>query len=176
MTDRANRNPKEFSEQAVNRIRPDNDIAGANNVIPFSDYSTNMAIAKVSHAIGAAGKNKLIFSHDPAQYAQGNAMSEPTREEIREAIGAGEARSDTKIVRIEGKLDLVLSKLDDVRQDNRTTRANQWVIGLGLAVLIVAIVALIPVFFSMGSQIRDLVHAEVHDQLPAPTARTSSQK
>jgi hypothetical protein len=103
----------------------------------------------------------------------GSVMTDPTREEIKEAIGAAEARGETKIARFEGKLDLVLSKLDDVRQDNRTTRANQWVIAFGLALLIVAMVASFPAFFSIGSQIRDLVHTEVHDQLPA---RPSNQK
>ncbi len=57
---------------------------------------------------------------------------------------------------------LDLSKLDDARQDNRTTRANQWVIGLGLAALIVTIVSIFPVFFDWGSKIRDLVDKEVH--------------
>jgi hypothetical protein len=52
---------------------------------------------------------------------------------------------------MERKLDLVLSKLDGVRDDNRSTRANQWVIGLGLAVLIVAVTSLFPVFFSIGA-------------------------
>lgn len=98
----------------------------------------------------------------------GATMTDPTREEIKAEISASEARGETKITLFAGKLDLVLSKLDDVRQDNRTSRANQWVIGFGLAVLIVAVAALFPVFFSMGSQIRDLVHMEVHDQLPKP--------
>ncbi len=97
-----------------------------------------------------------------AALPQGDAMSDLTREEMREAIAASEARGDTKIARFEGKLDLVLSKLDDVRQDNRTTRANQWVIGLGLAALIVTIVSIFPVFFDWGSKIRDLVDKEVH--------------
>jgi hypothetical protein len=76
-------------------------------------------------------------------------------DEFAQHGAAAEARTDTKMARMEGKLDLVLSKLDGVRDDYRNTRATQWVIGLGLAVLIIAVVALLPVFFSVGAQIRD---------------------
>lgn len=87
----------------------------------------------------------------------------------------GEARTDTKIVRLEGKIDLVASKIDErfskiderfdalrdqfnaLRDDNRAVRANQWVIGFGLAVLIIAVAALFPVFSDLGSKIRDMV-------------------
>jgi hypothetical protein len=110
-------------------------------------------------------------------------MANPTREEMEAKISASEARTETKIARMEGKLDLVLSKLENVlennrsiredmresnralREDNRSTRGNVWAVGVGLAILIVAVVALFPVFFSVGTQIRDLVHTEIHDQL-----------
>jgi hypothetical protein len=82
-------------------------------------------------------------------------------------IAAAEARTDTKIVRLEGKVDLVLSKFDALRDEIRSLRANQWVIGFGLAVLIVAVAALFPVFFSIGTQVRDLVHSEIQSQLPS---------
>jgi hypothetical protein len=83
-------------------------------------------------------------------------------------IGAAEARTDTKIARLEGKLDLVVSKIDErfnalrdrldaIRDDNRATRANQWVVGFGLAVLIIAVATLFPVFFDLGSKVRDMV-------------------
>jgi len=79
-------------------------------------------------------------------------------------VAAAEARTDTKIARVEGKLDLVVAKIDalgerfnELRDDNRATRANQWVIGLGLAVLIIAVAALFPVFFDLGSKVRDMV-------------------
>lgn len=83
-------------------------------------------------------------------------------------IAASEARNDTKIAQITGKLDLVLSKLDaaqdetrtafsHIKDDNRAVRANQWVIAVGLAILIVAVVALFPVFFGIGTQVKDMV-------------------
>jgi len=90
-------------------------------------------------------------------------------------IAAAEARTDTKIARLEGKLDLVVSKLDErfdglrdkidaLRDENRATRANQWVIGFGLAVLIIAVAALFPVFFDLGSKVRDMVDHAVQAQ------------
>jgi len=75
----------------------------------------------------------------------------PQDDLVEAKIAAAEARTDTKIVRSEGKIDLVLSridvlsaKIDELRDDNRSVRANQWVIGFGLAVLIVAVAALLP--------------------------------
>jgi hypothetical protein len=111
----------------------------------------------------------------------GGTMPNPTREETEAQISAAEARTETKIARLEGKLDLVLLKLDDVgarvsdvrsdvKEENRTTRANAWVIGMGLAVLIVTIAALYPTFFGMGAQVRDMVQKEVQQQAPKPVS------
>jgi hypothetical protein len=103
---------------------------------------------------------------DETLAAEGSKMSDISREEIKAHIDASEARGETKIARLEGKLDLVLSRLNDVNENVRSSKANQWVIGLGLAVLIVAVVALFPVFFGMGTQIRDMIHSEVQSQIP----------
>jgi hypothetical protein len=110
------------------------------------------------------------LSEEQASYA-----GDATRANVSDAgdltdakIAAAEARTDTKIARLEGKLDLVVSKIDErfdalrdkldgLRDDNRATRANQWVIGFGLAVLIIAVAALFPVFFDLGSKVRDMV-------------------
>lgn len=93
----------------------------------------------------------------------------PSTDDLTDAkIKLSEAQTETKIARMEGKLDLVLSKLDDVRDDYRGTRANIWVVGLGLAVLIVGVAALFPSFFGMGAQIRDMVHNEIQIQIPVP--------
>jgi hypothetical protein len=103
----------------------------------------------------------------------------PSREEMKAAIELAEARTDTKIARMEGKLDLVISKIDalnvrfeDARRDARDTRGNIWFVGLGLAVLIVGVVTLFPVFFSIGIHIRDLVHSEMESQGPPPPKTT----
>jgi Fe2+ transport system protein B len=93
------------------------------------------------------------------------AMADLTREEIKAQIEASEARTETKIARMEGKLDLVLSKLDSAKGDSLAIRTNQWVIAFGLAVLIVAVVALFPVFFGIGTQVRDMVDSAVQSHL-----------
>jgi hypothetical protein len=108
-------------------------------------------------------------------------MAEHTREEVDAKLAAAEARTDTKIARIEGKLDLVLEKLTNVgeqirttdahgREDNRSTRANIWVVGVSLGILIAAIAALFPVFFGLGTQIKDMIdHAiDTHIQDTQP--------
>lgn len=112
-----------------------------------------------------------VFVSPPDQ-SRDDPMADPSREEIDAKIAASEARTDTKIARLDGKLDLVLSKLDNVRDDNRTLRSNQWVIAFGLAVLIVGVVALFPVFFGIGTQIKDMIDSSVlsHIQVaPRPT-------
>src|ERR1043166_7319911 len=95
---------------------------------------------------------------------QGKEMA--TEGEVRAAeIAAAEARTDTKITRMEGKLDLVISKLDDVREDGRATRANLWVVGLGLAVLIVAMITLFPVVLDLGMKTRESITKETQEQV-----------
>jgi len=108
---------------------------------------------------------------------QGAAMIDPTREEFDAKLTTVEARTDTKIARMEGKLDLVVSKidginsrLDDVRHDYRATRANIWVVGLGLAVLIVGVAALFPVFFGVGTQMRDIIDKAIEAHISSTTS------
>jgi hypothetical protein len=116
-----------------------------------------------------AGSGGEQFSEEQPAYqtdAPGPGMSDVG--DLTDAkIAAAEARTDTKIARVEGKLDLVVAKIDEgfnaleeqfdaLREDNRATRANQWVIGFGLAVLIIAVAALFPEFL-LGSKVRDMV-------------------
>lgn len=90
----------------------------------------------------------------------------PSREEIDAKLGKVAAETDTKIARIEGKLDLVLAKLDTsiqgnaetrevVRSEQSSTRANLWVVAIGLAAIIIAAIVAMPTFFSLGMQVRD---------------------
>jgi hypothetical protein len=82
-------------------------------------------------------------------------------------VAAAEARTDTKIARVEGKIDLVVARIDAMgesfsaqfsalRDDNRAVRANQWVIGFGLAVLIIRAAAVFPASLT-SSKVRDMV-------------------
>jgi hypothetical protein len=92
-------------------------------------------------------------------------MTAPTREEIQAQIAASEARGETKLTRLEGKLDLVLVKLDDVKEDGRHTRNNAILIGVSLALLIIGVVAAAPVIFDLGSKFRETVTKEVQEQV-----------
>jgi hypothetical protein len=112
----------------------------------------------------AAEKADIFPLHRRHDAEQVNVMA--TQDELTNArLETVEARTDLKISRLEGKLDLVLSKLDDQRADNRTLRTNQWVVGFGLAALIVALVALGPSFFGLGTQMRDIINGEIQEQM-----------
>jgi len=106
-----------------------------------------------------------------------------TRGEINEKIAASEARGETKIARIEGKLDLLLARvetsaeytrdsiqslkadnrefLNAAKEDNRATRGNTIAVGIGLAILIVTIVTLFPLFFDIGTHLKEMVDQAV---------------
>jgi hypothetical protein len=118
---------------------------------------------------------RLYRSHISSPTKGGVAVSDVTRDELRLSVEASEARTDTKFARLDGKIDLLIGKIDglnarleDVRTDGRSTRANIWVVGLGLAALIVAAVVGLPSIFNMGSQLRDMVQKEVQAVQPSP--------
>ena len=100
-----------------------------------------------------------------------------TEGELRAAeIAAAEARTDTKIARLEGKLDLVITKIDavnentiatrrEVKDSERAVKANAWVIGIGLLAVIIALAFGLPSIFDLGVKQRDAIVKEVQDQL-----------
>lgn len=109
-------------------------------------------------------------------------MTEQTREEVDAKIGAAEARTDTKITRMEGKLDLLLSEISnvnarigDVRDDSRSTRSNLWAVALGLAALIVGVAFGLPAIYGFGFSLRDVVHKEVQESGCWPTLSQSGR-
>lgn len=109
---------------------------------------------------------------NPQSAPKENTMTDLTREEMKAEILASERGTETKIARFEGKLDLVLLKLDTVeknvaegRAEQRSTKANIWVVGLGLAALLIGLAFGIPTIFSYGQEQRDVIHNEVQQQL-----------
>jgi len=95
-------------------------------------------------------------------------------------IARSEAQTETKIARLEGKLDLVVAKLDvvnettaalrqEVKESERSVKANAWVIFgalLGSIVVVVGIlVTIMPAVFDIGMRSRESLTKEVHDQL-----------
>lgn len=101
-------------------------------------------------------------------------------------IAAAEARTDVKFAKIEGKLDLIVSRLDtintnatDAKSEARTTRRTIVGTGLSLGALILAIAAFGVNVFGMGSRVDDIARAEarqVYNQAAAvEAARNESE-
>jgi hypothetical protein len=78
------------------------------------------------------------------------------------------------VVRLEGKIDQVLSRLEGITNENRSmlaeiketgrsNRANLYAVAIGLALVIVAIAALFPVFFGIGDRIHEIIDKAVMD-------------
>jgi hypothetical protein len=93
-----------------------------------------------------------------------------TESELRAAeIAAAEARTDTKIARLEGKMDLVLESIrssrDEARDNRRSVIANAWVIFGALIVVIGIIVTVAPAILEFGFKWRDTITNEVHEQV-----------
>jgi hypothetical protein len=129
----------------------------------------NVNIARSEEQFAAEAQGRTEQDTRALRYVtyEDSPMSDPTREIINDKVAASEARGETKLVRLEGKLDLIMKTIDDLagesKLDNRATRSNALAIGFGLAALIVAIAALFPVFFGMGDRIHDLVDKAVTD-------------
>ena len=92
-----------------------------------------------------------------------------------EKIAAAEARTDTKIARLEGKMDLVLTKLDasiagsesirrEVKDSEKAVRANAWVIFGALVVVIGILYTVAPVILDLGFKWREAITKEVQEQ------------
>jgi hypothetical protein len=114
--------------------------------------------------------NVLLFDPNKKSIANASAkMADLTREEVQARIEASEARTDTKIVRMEGKLDLVLQTLqstrDEARDNRRAIIANLWVIFAALVAIVGILAAVAPVVFDMGSRWRETITKEVQDRV-----------
>jgi phage-related tail fiber protein len=164
----------EYNEELAIGLRSSAETA--NNVVSISTRQrSGSANASSPYQAAESASIQLNALHE-SSIATGAAMSNAMTEEIKDKVAAAEARTDTKIARVEGKLDLVLSKLADIgtqiqtsdshrREDYRSTRANIWGIGGALAILIVAIVGLFPIFFGIGAQVKDWIDHSVETHI-----------
>jgi uncharacterized protein YlzI (FlbEa/FlbD family) len=91
----------------------------------------------------------------------------PSKDEVKFQIEASEARTDTKIERVNGKLDLVLEKISEVNDNYKTNRSNMLVgffsvAGLLIALggIIIAVWAAMPAFMDVGSKVREIAASE----------------
>jgi hypothetical protein len=99
-----------------------------------------------------------------------------TNAELDAKLARVSAETDTKIVRLEGKLDAMIQKMDyvlkdaaetrdTVRAEARSGRETSWVVGLGLLAVIIAVLALFPAMFDMGSKNQEKLDSAVRAYL-----------
>ena len=102
----------------------------------------------------------------------GDVMTDPTRDDqlLEAKLGKAAAETDTKIARLEGKLDLVLEAVKgasaDARDNRRAIIANGWVIFGALVVVLGIMVTVAPVIFDMGFKWRETISREIQDRIP----------
>lgn len=95
-------------------------------------------------------------------------------------IAAAEARGDTKIVRLEGKLEVISATIlgeirgirDDVRQSDQYNRDTRWIMlatvitgVFALGALVVALVTYGDAVFGRGMNVRDVIQATIKETL-----------
>jgi hypothetical protein len=101
-----------------------------------------------------------------------------TESDLRTAeIAAAEARTDTKIVRLEGKLDLVLETVkvsrEEARDNRRAVIANGWVIFGALVIIIGVLYTTAPILLDLGFKWRETIAKEIQERLPPAPAPPS---
>lgn len=99
--------------------------------------------------------------HAKSENDESPAMSDtPSREEIKAQIEASEARGETKIARIEGKLDLVLQRLQHVDETTTKARDTTWQAAGAVIAVLGLLIAFGQWMYGSGAHLRDLVAAE----------------
>jgi hypothetical protein len=161
---------------------------GVSNLIayrfaPSADLGPFAAMSAPNDPFSAASQMAQMMAQivSPA-VAEDVDMSDPTREEIGAYIKASEAGTETKIARLEGKIDTlaatIVGKIDSLKEDvsrsedyNRDTR---WVLlattitsVIALAGLIVAMATYGDALFGRGMNVRDVVQAVIKEQQDA---------
>ncbi|HEX8214569.1 MAG TPA: hypothetical protein VF582_03755 [Allosphingosinicella sp.] len=89
---------------------------------------------------------------------------------IDSKIAASEARTDTKFAKLEGKLDLILERVEtvkeqstDARSEARATRRTVIGTGVSLGALLIAIFTLYTNSFNLGARVDDIARIEARE-------------
>jgi hypothetical protein len=156
------------------------------NVVPMKRLAANSSIAATldlrerAAAFAAPNEYHALSSGRQAseRYKVYEGRKMASQDELVDAkIAAAEARTDTKIVRLEGKMDLVIESLRSSRAEARDNRraviGNLWVIFGSIVAILAILVTVAPVIFDMGFRLRETVTKEVQDRIPAPAAPAS---
>lgn len=165
--------------------------SGPAKVYPFSEYAANENKTRIEpktfEANTAPPPNYRSDTNTVLSEERSESDDMATADDLVDAkIAAAEARGDTKSMRLEGKLDLVLLKLDsndrkldtynataeairrEVKDSERAVRANGWVIFAAISGLIVGVVAIIatvgPFLFEQGAKQDEITTRKVHEE------------
>jgi len=87
-----------------------------------------------------------------------------SQDDLVDAKITAETRTDTKIARMEGKLDLVIDKISNLREDNKHLHNNTFAVGISLAILIIGVAAIAPVIFDLGMRARETISREIQER------------
>jgi hypothetical protein len=161
---------RQKTERAVDELRQSAQVYALDGS-PYVEPRSSANTQSTSYSSG------LLPSQIDEPPSTGDDMSGPTREEIKAEIGTAEARTDTKIARLEGKMDIVIIKLDavnestlamrrDVKDSERAIKANAWVIFAALAAILIGLIATIPAIFDWGFKMREVIDKEIHVHQP----------
>lgn len=159
--------------------------------------------ARPPHGRGSTGT--AHFEDNVHSGGSGPVAGDETQALVDAKIAAAEARTDSKLVGLTGRIDLLIAAVDgaDKRQaermaaferqivdlrnesksDARSARGTSRNVGMGLAALIVGLVAVVvtmaslyPTAFSFGMQVRDIVKQEFQTLAPSVSVPTSEDK
>lgn len=134
------------------------------------------------------GADSQVFGKQFQPAKEQDVMNDsPSREELDAKLESQGAQTDTKIARLEGKLDLVIAKLDYVMKDNSETRDTirsegqnsrviTWTVGVGILAVVVAAIALFPAIFDMGSKNQEGLNRAVREYFDSHLAPPKNQK
>jgi hypothetical protein len=140
---------------------------------PVKDHqSGNTAIFSATQYVNAGDSSNRSFEVTADAKSGKKSMSDPSREELAALIQASEAKNETKLVRLEGKIDtiaaIISGKFDSLGaaveksdQFNRETRTLLTTLILSsafaLAGLLVAFATYGDALFGRGMDVRDVV-------------------
>jgi hypothetical protein len=148
-------------------LNPWGQLSGEQSDLP-NENAQNVIVLR--SGLYAANVGSLPVSGEtPNLNSKEYAMADVTRDEIDAKLEASEARADTKLARLEGKLDLVVetvrSSRDEARDNRRAIIANLWVI-FGVLVAIVGILfTVLPTVLDLGFKWRETISKEVETQV-----------
>jgi hypothetical protein len=146
----------------------------AENVYSLSDWRQSGETAASPRAwnveLSDATQQKNILDR------QGASMSEPTREEMESHIALAEARTDVKIVRLEGRLEtmqaILSGKMDAISEkisaDHAYNRSTRWVmvaLAAALGGLMVAMATYGDALFVRGMNVQEVIQNTIEKTL-----------